>query len=120
MIHGRIYRQDSHQILLHDVMQTTNPWERVRGLLGRNQLKDGEGLLITDCPSIHTFGMRYPIDIIFLNRDWQIRKLVSSLKPCRIAWSGGASMVIEMADGTLDKLGLAPGVTLYWEKNKCV
>lgn len=120
MIHGKICRQDNHQVLLCDVMQTTRPLERMRGLLGREPLKNGQGLLITDCPSVHTFGMQYPIDLIFLNKDWQIKKLVSTLKPYRMAWAWGASMVIEMADGTLSGLGLEPGTTLYWEKNTCI
>ncbi|NIO63679.1 MAG: pilus assembly protein, partial [Gammaproteobacteria bacterium] len=53
-------------------------------------------LLITSCSSIHTFFMQYPIDLAFLNNNWQIKKLVHALKPFRIAWGPGTSMVLEM------------------------
>lgn len=120
MIHGVLYRQDTHQLLLPDVMQTSNPLERMRGLLGRPPLGKDQGLLITACPSVHTIGMQYPLDLIFLNKNWQIKKLVSSLKPYRMAWSMGASMVIELLGGTLNELGLIPGTTLLWEETTCV
>lgn len=120
MIHGRLYRQDNHQLLLSDVMHANTPLERMRGLLGRPPLKKEQGLLITACPSVHSFGMRYSLDLIFLNKDWQVKKLVFSLQPYRMAWSLGASMVIEILGGTLDELGLIPGTTLLWEENTCV
>ena len=120
MIHGALYRQDNNQLLLQHVMHTTNPLERMRGLLARPPLTQDQGLLIMPCSSVHTFGMRYPIDLVFLNKDWQIKKLVSALKPYRLAWSTGASMVVEMMAGTLDKLKLTPGMILKWEETVCV
>jgi uncharacterized membrane protein (UPF0127 family) len=101
-------------------MKTGNPLERMRGLLGQSPLEKNQGLLITACPSVHTIGMQYPLDLIFLNKDWQIKKLVFSLKPYRMAWSLGASMVIEIRGGTLNELGLMPGTILLWEETTCV
>ena len=101
-------------------MKTSNPLERMRGLLGLPPLEKDQGLLITACPSVHTIGMKYPLDLIFLNKDWQIKKLVSSLQPYRMAWSVGASMVIEIQGGTLKELGIMPGITLLWEETICV
>ena len=77
-------------------------------------------LLITPCTSVHTFGMKYSIDLIFLNKNWKITKLVHSLKPCRFAWSWGAHMVIELAGGTLTQLEITPESQLTWEKSLCV
>ncbi|MBI4006684.1 MAG: DUF192 domain-containing protein [Gammaproteobacteria bacterium] len=101
-------------------MQTTNPLERMRGLIGRPPLSHDEGLLIKPCSSVHTFGMCYPIDLIFLSKDWQIRKLVSTLQPYRMVWVANAYMVVEIMAGTLDKLKLTQGLTLKWEETTCV
>lgn len=120
MIDGALYRQDNHQLLLPHVMRTANPWERMRGLLGRSPIGPDQGLLIAPCSSVHTIGMKYPIDLIFLDKNWQIKKLVRSIKPCRIAWATGANMVVEMPGGTLDNFSIAPGMTLNWEENLCV
>lgn len=120
MIRGRLYRQDNHQLLLPDVMQTTNPLERMRGLLGRSPLQPQQGLLITPCAAVHTIGMRYPIDLIFLGQDWRIQKLVPALPPFRIAWAWGAHQVIELLGGSLNQLELTLEIPLYWEKDTCV
>ena len=97
-------------------MHTTNPLERMRGLLGRPPLTQDQGLLILPCSSVHTIGMRYPIDLIFLNREWQIKKFVFTLKPYRMTWATSAYMVVEMMAGTLDRLNLTQGLTLKWEE----
>ncbi len=104
-------------MLLNEVLQTSNPLERVRGLLGRPALTREQGLLIRPCNSIHTIGMRYPIDLVFLDRQWIIKKLVYDLRPWRLAWSPGASMVVELQGGTLAQLDLTCGTELLWENS---
>ena len=91
-------------------------FERMRGLLGRAPLVNGEALLITSCSSIHTFFMQYPIDLAFINNNWQIKKLVLELKPFKLAWAPGTSMVVEMPAGTINHLNLQEGLTLLWEE----
>jgi len=119
LIHGVLYRQDNHIPLLTDVMHTTSLLERMRGLLGRRPLLENQGLLLRPCSAVHTFGMRYPLDLLFLDREWRITKMVDSLNPYRMAWSFGASMVIEMRSGTLNQLNLTPGTRLIWENPSC-
>lgn len=117
MIDGALYRQDNHQLLLPHVMRTTNTWERMRGLLGRPPLNPDQGILIAPCASVHTIGMKYPIDLIFLTRNWQIEKIFRAVKPCRMAWAKGAAMVVETHGWTVDNLGLEPGMVLNWKEN---
>lgn len=117
MIDGSLCRQDNQQLLLPHVMRTSNAWERMRGLLGRPPLNPDQGLLIIPCSSVHTIGMKYPIDLIFLNKDWQIQKIFRAVKPWRIAWANGAAMVVETMVGTVDNLGLEPGMVLNWKEN---
>ncbi len=117
---GSISRQDNQQCLLNNVMYTSNPFERMRGLLGRPPLQKDQALLITSCSSVHTIGMTYPIDLAFLNKDWQIKKIVKSLVPWHMAWSFGSSMVLEMPSGTIESLNLDTNMQLIWKEKECL
>jgi uncharacterized protein len=77
-----------------------NPWRRMRGLLGRPPLYRGQGLLIRPCQGVHTLGMAYPIDVVHLDREHVVRKVLHVLVPWRIGplvWS--SSMVLELPAG---------------------
>lgn len=114
MRHGRITRRSDQYLLVSNAMRTTTALERMRGLIGRPPLQPDEGLLIAPCWSIHTLGMRYPIDAVFLTPNWQIRKIVNGLKPSRLAWSPGSAMTLELAAGAANRLQLTPGMELAW------
>ena len=89
------------------------PWERMRGLLGRPVPGPGRGLLIERCPSVHTFGMRYPIDVVFLSGTGRVVRVVRNLKPWRVARGGkGAQAVVELAAGVV---GRVPPDSLFVE-----
>lgn len=119
MIEGSLYLSEDHnRPLLTRVMRTCTIFERMRGLLGHPPLEQEQGLLIIPCSSIHTFFMHYSIDLVFLNKHWQIKKLVPALKPWRMAWGPGAAMVLEMQAGTIVRKGLAMESTLVWEEQK--
>lgn len=75
---------------------------RRRGLLGRDSLDAAAAMIIAPCSSVHTFFMRFPIDIVFVNRDGTVRKIVRNVRPWRIAGSLGAYATIEMAGHALD------------------
>jgi uncharacterized membrane protein (UPF0127 family) len=85
---------------------------RGKGLLGRRALDAGEGVLIKPCSSIHMFFMRFPIDAVFLDRDLRVLKVVSDLKPWRMAAKRGAKAVLEFGAGEAARVGLEPGVRL--------
>jgi uncharacterized protein len=63
----------------------SNPLKRGVGLLGRNALPEGHGLLLRPCQSIHTFFMRFPIDVIFVSCDDRIIHLVERMGPNRVS-----------------------------------
>ena len=60
-------------------------WSRLRGLLGTAESEGAKGCWIEPCNSIHTFGMSYPIDAYFLNRQNQVVAVLKGLKPNRIS-----------------------------------
>lgn len=83
---------------------------RLKGLLGRTTLPWGAGLWIKKCSCIHTFGMQFPIDALFLDRENQVVGLAENLAPNRLSrWYCRASSVIELPAGTLQAVGTRPG-----------
>ena len=71
----------SEKIILTKVKLADSFWKRAIGLLGHKILLDGEGLLFRKSMQMHTFFMRFAIDIIFLDKDFKIIKIYHSLKP---------------------------------------
>src|SRR3972149_5619904 len=66
-------------------------WSRLRGLLGRKSLAQGEGVVVVPCSSVHTFFLPFPIDIVYLDGERTVVKTVSDFKPFR-ACAGGRGM----------------------------
>ena len=88
------------------------PWSRVRGLLGRRSLGPNEGLLLRPVGSIHTMFMRFRIDVVFLDRDHAVVKVVHGLRPWRFAGARRAKAVLELPAGAAGRERLALGETL--------
>ncbi len=76
---------------------------RRQGLLGKERIEPGTGLWIAPCEAVHTFGMKTAIDIVFLDRNYRVRKLVRDLKPCRIALCLKAVSVLELGSGNIEQ-----------------
>ena len=75
-------------------------WPRLKGLLGTAALPEGEGLWLCPCNCVHTCGMRYAIDVLFVDSDGRILKLVQALAPWRSACCWRAAAVLELPAGT--------------------
>jgi uncharacterized membrane protein (UPF0127 family) len=93
------------------------PTTRLRGLLGRDALGAGEGLLIRPTSAIHTFFMRFAIDVVFIDRDGVVQKVVSTLRPWRFAGSRGARCALELRAGEAGARGIRPGDELRLSKD---
>ena len=85
---------------------------RLRGLLGRSGLSSGEGLLLRPAGSVHTAFMKFTIDVVFLDRDLRVLKVVPELVPWRTAGCRGARAVLELPAGEASRRGLREGVSL--------
>ena len=83
--------------------------ERRTGLLKHEGLADGEGLWIVPCESVHSFGMKFAIDVVFVNRKKVVVKVRPNMVQWRIAFSIRAHSVVELPVGTIDKTGTRPG-----------
>jgi uncharacterized protein len=88
-------------------------WLRLRGLLGREALPAGEGLILRPCRAVHMRGMAFPLDVAFLDRSGAVVAAYHSIPPCaRTGWHKAARDALELPAGTLTASGTAIGDTI--------
>jgi uncharacterized membrane protein (UPF0127 family) len=112
---ARLIDKENGLVIVETLRVARGIRERMRGLLGRDRLPPGEGLLIERCSSIHTFFMRFPLDVMFLDRELRVTKVLRNLGPWRLAGAPGSACVVETAAGALDGLDLHPRRALALE-----
>jgi uncharacterized protein len=88
---------------------------RMRGLLGRDRLALHEALLLAPCRSIHTFGMRFPIDVLFIDRQQRVVAIHRDVPPRRMLVSLRGRLALEMCAGAAAALQIASGDALGFE-----
>lgn len=104
-------RQDGRVVCEH-LLVAARPLRRMRGLLGRASLPSGEGILLRPAGSVHTFFMRFPIDVVFLDRDDVVVGIEPELAPWRTAGRRDAKAVVELASGECKRRGIEIGDAL--------
>lgn len=82
---------------------------RLRGWLGRGNAPDGRGLWILSCDAVHTFAMRFPIDLVFIDAGGRVLRIDRAVPPWRVRVCIGAYSVIELAAGEAARLGIVRG-----------
>lgn len=108
-----LVRNVTRQTVLATRLETAGTGNsRRKGLLGRNGLADGEGLWIVPCESVHTFFMRFPIDLVYLDRQHRVRKVRSAVGPWRISACLSAHSVLELPAGVVAASRTQPGDVL--------
>ena len=95
-------------VLVPRVTVARTPWRRALGLLGRRALAAGEGLWLEPCAAVHTWGMRFAIDAVFLDAGGTVMRVVT-LSPWRMVWTPGARSVLELSAGAAAAAGLDAG-----------
>jgi uncharacterized protein len=88
--------------------------KRQKGLLGCDGLAAGQGLWIVPCESVHTFGMRFAIDVLYLDRKKRVRKTRSAMVPWRVSMCLLAHSVLELPAGVIEQTGTKPGDQLHF------
>ncbi len=92
-----------------DLEVARTQWQRMRGLLGRRGLEAGGGMRFDGTNSIHMFFMRFPIDVLYLDREGRVVKLVHNLAPWRLSAAWRAKVTIELPAGSLRSHGVQVG-----------
>ena len=90
------------KIILEDILVANRIFDRLIGLMFAKKPNNGNGLLLTPCNSIHTCFMWYSLDVVFLNKENQIIKIIRNLRPWRITWIyWRATKTLEVPAGNL-------------------
>jgi hypothetical protein len=100
----RLINQTKNVVLAQDVFMAQSFFERLKGLLGRKFLNPGQAIILDPCNSVHTFFMCFPIDVLFVDKDYKVLKILSGFSPNKISavyW--GSSKVIELPAGRVNQ-----------------
>jgi uncharacterized membrane protein (UPF0127 family) len=108
LMNARTSRVIAYDIELADTRAT-----RRKGLLGRDGLDSRAALIIRPCFSVHTAFMRFPIDVLFVDRAGTVVKVVRNLAAWRVAGAWGAHAAIELAAGAIPEGSIEAGDRLY-------
>lgn len=103
------YNQTRGKHLATHLEVADDAYTRCKGLLGRDELESGRGIWIYPCESVHTFAMRFPIDLVYLDRNCVVKKVRSSVRPGRLSACLSARSVIELPAGTVASTGTLAG-----------
>jgi uncharacterized membrane protein (UPF0127 family) len=95
-----------------ELMVAASMFERARGLLARKALRSRQGMLLRPCSLIHTVGMRYAIDVIYLDKTGRVVKVTEALVPGRVDGHWRARIVLEMAAHEARRCGIVLGLHL--------
>jgi uncharacterized membrane protein (UPF0127 family) len=116
--HYRLRDVASGAVVAERIRPAHTHWTRLRGLLGTAPLAPAEGLWLKPCRQVHMFGMRYAIDVVFLDDALRIVRLVGALPPWAVSPKvTAASSVLELAAGTIRRTGLTIGGQLALERS---
>ena len=100
----KVSNRTKNEVLADSAELANTPLKRIKGLLGKTGLKQGQGMIITPCSSIHTFFMKFAIDIVFLDKEGNTVAMAHSLPPSRLFGAPfKASLVVELPPGTLSR-----------------
>src|SRR3984893_15198315 len=105
----KIFNRTRQTVLGTSVELADHGATRRKGLLGRSGLASGEGIWIVPCESVHTFWMKFPIDLVYLDRDKKVKKVRSDVAPWRISSCLSAHSVLELGSGSIQKTRTKPG-----------
>ena len=110
---SKLINQTKKTCLAEEVAVADTVWLRMRGLLGKKELKKGQTLVLNPCNSVHTFFMRFPIDVVFVSTQNRVVKTISSLKPFRhTGIYFRARFTVELPAGTIQETLTREGDTL--------
>lgn len=112
----RIINKQKNTVLADDAVLADTLLKRMRGLLGYKEIKKGQALILNPCNSIHTFFMKFPIDVLFLNKNNQVIKIIHSMKPFRLSNIYLSSILaVELPIGTIEASRTKKGDIICFE-----
>lgn len=101
---------DTGRVVVERLELARSLWKQTIGLLGRKTFPEDTGMWLEPCSSIHTMGMQFAIDVLFLDASGRLLRAVRDLKPWRICWPvWRARVVVEIPAGSIALWNIQPG-----------
>lgn len=99
-----VVHKKTNQTIASKMSYANTVFSRMKGLMFMDEMKGMDALLIDPCNSIHNCFVRFPLDVLFLDKNYRIVKIIRHFKPWRFSWIYfRAKMVIEMPSGKLSR-----------------
>ena len=108
--------QTRNTVLGRSVDMADSSSKRRTGLLKHERLEPGEGLWIVPCESVHTFFMKFPIDLVYLDKRRRVRKVRKAVPAWRLSACLTAHSILELPAGTIEETGTQAGDVIEIEK----
>lgn len=106
----KVYNSTRNNLIAEDVKLANSFFTRVLGLIPKRSISESEGLIIDPCSSIHTFFMRFAIDVVFVNQKNKVVALYENVKPYRILpIHFSSSFVLELGAGQISAHNIQKG-----------
>lgn len=113
--HGPLYQlvDEAGTVIAHSVAVADSLWARFAGLMLRSSLPAGHGLVLRPCRSIHMFFMRIPLDVLFVDGDGRVVRVIHGIRPWRATWVvPGARAAIELNQGVAAQAAVEKGAVV--------
>ena len=112
----RVFNQTRNVPLIIQAHVADNFWLRLRGLLGASPLQKGEGLILAGEKSIHTHFMKFPIDVVYVDKNYKVIRADANMAPYRLGpFVAQSAYVLEMPTGTIANTATETGDQLKFE-----
>ena len=115
VIYFKVINQNTNTVLFNKARKATTLFQRFLGLMFKKGISEEEALIFYNEPSIHTFFMRFPIDVVFLDRNMRVIRICRELKPARMVFCRGAFCTIECLGGLASSKGVEENHTIRIE-----
>ncbi len=112
----RIWNTNNNELIAQSAQKADRFFSRLNGLLGRSEFLEGEALIIYPCDMVHSIGMKFAIDVAFLDREYKVLYIINNMVPQRISPRvKNARYVLELPAGKLRRSRTQPGNVLKIE-----
>ena len=113
-----VIRHSDSGVLVGDRVELADgPWSRMKGLIGRAELGQGEGLMLSPCQSVHMYGLAFPIDVLFLDDAYRVVAVYEELEPGnRTSTHQAARYAVKLPAGTVARAKVRTGQRLILDR----
>lgn len=104
----QLINKSKNNLIVKNLFLANSFWSRMKGLMWKKDLTEDEGLVLVPCNSVHSMFMRFPIDLLFLSREFKVIKIIERFKPWRATpIIRDCYQIVELKAGVVSKKGVS-------------